>query len=151
MTTFGLLPLLFAYLVSRHRNVLWPNDVMLRFCVAYGLVSFVIAPELGASVPRLFAYAWPLFVVAVPILFSRLFSLPRGPLVALLSIHVAIAWTPVAYRYQIISTGPALIVLLLVLAGYLSGWMLLRSNTERLQSHATYPNGGGGFCGTAGD
>ena len=68
-TTFGLLPMLFVR-VWRRRDPIAPGDLLLRFCLLYGIVSLVIAPMLGTWYLRLFGYAWPLFLVAMPRLFS---------------------------------------------------------------------------------
>lgn len=81
LTTFGLLPMLAVFLWKRSRGagIRTPgNDggedisVLVRFCLLYGGVSLVLAPMLGAWAPRLFGYAWPLSLVAAPLLFHGL-------------------------------------------------------------------------------
>ena len=47
-----------------------PLSLLYRFCVVYGAASFLLAPLIGTSFARLFGYAWPLFLVALPGLFS---------------------------------------------------------------------------------
>jgi hypothetical protein len=61
LASFGLLPLLGL----RMRG--WRTEaLMLRFSMVYGAVSFAAAPLEGQAHLRLFGYAWPLFVVALP-------------------------------------------------------------------------------------
>jgi hypothetical protein len=64
---FGVLPLLAAMLWWQRRRSL-PEGVLLRFCLIYGTACVVLAPVLGAGFQHLFGYAWPLFLVAVPML-----------------------------------------------------------------------------------
>lgn len=73
-TVFGLLTPLFFF-VWRRRSPIAPGDVLTRFCLLYGGLSFLLAPMLGTAFQRLFGYAWPLFLVALP----RLFPDPIGP------------------------------------------------------------------------
>src|SRR6202034_3085873 len=76
LASFGLFPLLFLA-VRRFRKPLTPTtespraEVFLRFCVIYGVISFAIAGLLGELFQRLFAYSWPLFLIALPILLTR--------------------------------------------------------------------------------
>lgn len=67
---FGLLPLLlcFAWWHSRKLPV---RNVLLRFCLLYGGASLLLAPVLGTWFTRLIGYAWPIFFVALPLLFDR--------------------------------------------------------------------------------
>lgn len=76
LTNFGLLPLLAAVLWWRHRR--WAGrernaarSVLLRFALLYGGVCYVLAPVLGAGFVHLMQYAWPLFLVAVPLLLEE--------------------------------------------------------------------------------
>lgn len=69
ITMFGLLlPVVFFLLRARRWRL--GNDVMVRFAVIYGATSFLLAPLLGTAFDRLFNYAWPLFVVALPRLWT---------------------------------------------------------------------------------
>ena len=66
LTIFGALPvLLFALLLAR-RVAPGPSSLLLRFCLLYGTVSLLLAPALGTWYVRLFGYAWPLLLVALP-------------------------------------------------------------------------------------
>jgi hypothetical protein len=67
---FGLLPVLVGLLWWRGRR--WRGEsVVLRFALLYGAVSFAMAPALGTWVLRLAGYGWPLFFVALPMLFEE--------------------------------------------------------------------------------
>lgn len=66
---FGLLPVLVGCLWWRGRR--WRGErVVLRFALLYGVLSFALAPALGTWVLRLAGYGWPLFFVALPMLFE---------------------------------------------------------------------------------
>jgi hypothetical protein len=71
LTEFGLLPLLVAFLWWRTRKLAKPN-VLLRFALVYGAASILLAPVLGTWFTRLIGYAWPIFFVALPLLFDCL-------------------------------------------------------------------------------
>ena len=71
LTTFGLLPLLGAFLWWRTRSHKG-RSVFLRFCLLYGGISLLLAPMLGAWASRLFGYGWPFCLIAVPLLFNDL-------------------------------------------------------------------------------
>ena len=85
MTSFGLLPMLMGYLWWRCRGVR-TRSVLLRFTLLYGIISLLLAPVLGTWFLRLVGYAWPLFFVALPLLFDEVVNvrLPRGRAVAAL-------------------------------------------------------------------
>ncbi len=71
LSEFGLLPLLLAFLWWRGRKLSTPN-VLLRFALIYGVASLILAPVLGTWFARLIGYAWPIFFVALPLLFNRI-------------------------------------------------------------------------------
>ena len=73
LTAFGQLPELLLVLLWTRRDVLlarWRSDLLLRFALLYGGVAFALTPLLGTAYERLFGYGWPLFLVAVPRLFT---------------------------------------------------------------------------------
>jgi hypothetical protein len=125
-SSFGLLPLLFLYLVWNKHCSFRSEDPMLRFCLLYGVISFLLAPELGATVLRLFGYAWPLFVVAVPILAVRHLVVPRWPAILLVCAHLAIAWSVLLYRNVPLDLAREAVLLLAIGGTYACGLMLLR-------------------------
>jgi hypothetical protein len=70
LSGFGLLPLLVGLLWWRHRK--WAGrGLLLRFSLLYGTACLVLAPVLGAGFQHLVGYAWPLFLVALPLLFNE--------------------------------------------------------------------------------
>jgi hypothetical protein len=71
LSEFGLLPLLLGFLWWRGRKLKTPS-VLLRFTLLYGVASLVLAPVLGTWFARLIGYAWPIFFVALPLLFDRI-------------------------------------------------------------------------------
>jgi hypothetical protein len=72
---FGLLPVLVLFL-WRRRLRSTHRSLLLRFTLLYGTVSLCLAPLLGVSFIHLIGYAWPLFLVALPMLFNELKSRP---------------------------------------------------------------------------
>jgi hypothetical protein len=125
LSSFGLFPLIFIFLCLRRPASLWPRNLLLRFCLFYGAASFFLAPGMGASIPRLFGYAWPLFLLAVPILASIELSMKRGPLLALLGLHLAVSWSAVVNRFQRMKPEAGLLFLLALACAYVIGWLLL--------------------------
>ena len=71
LSEFGLLPLLLGFLWWRGRRLNTPS-VLLRFTLVYGVASLLLAPVLGTWFARLIGYAWPIFFVALPLLFDRI-------------------------------------------------------------------------------
>jgi hypothetical protein len=70
MMQFGLLPLLFLA-VWLQRRMRRDDSVLLRFSLVYGGACFLLAPVLGAGFAHLVGYAWPLFLVAGPLLLGE--------------------------------------------------------------------------------
>lgn len=120
MAVFGLLPLLLVKL----RRVQLPStdgreQVMLRFCVLYGVISFLMAGLLGEAFGRLFGYSWPLFLVALPVLLgaSGANFVSARAAVAFLVLHLSLTWLNIQLHQ------PLLVIPALVLYGL--GWWLL--------------------------
>jgi len=67
MGAFGVLPLLLYIALRQGRFEGARSDLLMRFCLLYGLISFAIGPLLGASVYRLVLQGWPAFLVALPL------------------------------------------------------------------------------------
>jgi len=125
LASFGLLPLLLLFLHKRSPGSLYKGSVFLRFSLLYGMISFLLAPLLGASVPRLFGYAWPLFLLAVPILAVKRITIPPRTAVGLIAIHLAVAWST-ALRFETSSTEYEALLLAALVGAYSSGWVWLR-------------------------
>jgi hypothetical protein len=90
LASFGLLPLL----AVRMPKVPVPG-LLLRFAVVYGGVSLLAAPLLGDSQLRLFAYGWPLLLVALPMLLGRSGAnfRSRENVCAFLTLHLGLSWS----------------------------------------------------------
>jgi len=98
LTSFGLLPLLVAFL-WRRRDRLAKRSVLLKFTLLYGSVSLALAPLLGIWFVHLIGYAWPLFLVALPLLFDEQPEGSRAAAgLAFFCVHGASCW--VSYRWM---------------------------------------------------
>ncbi len=107
LTQFGLLPLLLAQLWFRHRRFAGRSP-LLRFALLYGGASFVMAPLIGNWMSHLTGYAWPLFLVAVPLLMNEFATAPgiferRQELagVAFFALHIAAYLASRSLNYSI--------------------------------------------------
>ncbi len=120
LASFGLLPLLWWWL---RRDLRREPGLLLRFATLYGGASFLLSPLLGMSSQRLFAYGWPLFLVAMPLLLGsqRAGFTSRATAGVFVALHLAAAWAPwwVFYVYPVN-------VLEAEVPLYLAGWFLLR-------------------------
>ena len=141
---FGILPVLLPFAWKRRRTRFAEMDVLLRFCLLYGVISFVLAPGLGTAVDRLVRYAWPGFLVGVPLLLTPNRTGLRGddaakPIAAaaerphnwlrpqtialLLMLHLAASWAEfVAYTPR---------TLYVSIPAMLAAWWLLRRDARR--------------------
>ncbi len=129
LSSFGLMPLLVIFLCSKAPRSLWTSDLLLRFCILYGALSFVLAPGLGSSVPRLFNYAWPLFIVAVPMVASRHLRLADKFAWPLVALHLVVAWSAALNSFNPMSLPVELATVLALASAYVAGWLLLRQST----------------------
>lgn len=123
LTRFGLFPLLLLlFFPVRTWRSLWSESLFLRFCLVYGVISFLLAPMLGATVPRLFGYAWPLFMLAVPACLPPIFK-SGAKMWGFLAIHLIVSYLPEM-------GAPIQLSLPLAIVGYVAGWRLLRMAKE---------------------
>ena len=129
LASFGLFPLLLLA-VRRFRKPLAPTtqspraEIFLRFCVIYGVISFVVAGLLGETFQRLFAYSWPLFLIALPILLTRArVTFTSNPAaIAFLALHLALSWCGfLRDEYVLIALEIPL---------WIGGWFLLRNTLK---------------------
>jgi len=142
MATFGLLPVMVWMLRRQMRRTGDREDLMLRFALVYGVISYLMAPLLGESFLRLYGYSWPLFLIAMPLLLGASganFTSVQAAL-AFLGLHLFLTWSIVwAFPSPLFPVAVACWIL---------GWLLLR-RTFRME----LPDGLG--CGevvaTAGD
>lgn len=123
LTRFGLFPLLLLFFFPiRTWRSLWRESLFLRFCLIYGVISFLLAPMLGTAVPRLFGYAWPVFMLAVPACLPPIFK-SGAKAWGFLAIHLVVSYLPDI-------EAPLQISLPLAIVGYVVGWWLLRVAKE---------------------
>jgi hypothetical protein len=96
LTSFGLGSLLAICLVWRRplHELLPREEPYLCIAAIYGAAAFLMSPMLGASLPRLFDYGWPLFLVYLPTMIPRVWrNWPVWTVSLLLGLHLITAWT----------------------------------------------------------
>ena len=128
LTCFGALLLVMVYILRRNPRLIWPESVMLRFCLLYGGIAFVLAPSLGASLQRLYGYAWPLFAIAVPAMLRQV-PLPSGRRgIVIVALHLGICWLPVIDHFAPGGLAMHLAYCVSILAAYFAIWRLMSSS-----------------------
>ena len=96
LTSFGLGSLVSVWLALRTplRTLLPREEPYLCVAGVYGAVAFVIAPMVGAALPRLIDYGWPLFLVYLPAMIPRVWrNWPVWTVSLLVLLHLICAWT----------------------------------------------------------
>jgi hypothetical protein len=96
LTSFGLGSLVWICLVWRTplRGLLPREEPYLCIAAIYGAVTFLLSPMLGAALPRLFDYGWPLFLVYLPVMIPRMWRhWPAWTVSVLIGFHLITAWT----------------------------------------------------------
>lgn len=121
---FGIGP---ALALSLGRKLVFPapklapgRAMVLRFCLAYGLLSILMTPLLGASSDRLVEYGWPFYFVLLPWVLTTSYDLRGLRPWGLILLHLVTCWLAwFAFRQQPLSYLPAcLAVLSLNVAAY---------------------------------
>ncbi len=118
---FGLLPVMVWNVRKETLRTGGREDLMLRFALLYGTVSFLMAPLLGEAFPRLYGYGWPLFLVALPILLARAGAdfTSNWAAAAFLGVHWFLSWSMVwAFPRWLFQVSVVCWIL---------GWILLRT------------------------
>ena len=114
---FGIGPalalVLWRKLLSPTRELPRGRAMVFRFCLAYGLISIVMTPLLGASADRLVEYGWPFYFVLLPWFLSTSYDLrgfrSSGPML----LHLLTCWLAwFAFRQQPRSYLPAALAVL---------------------------------------
>lgn len=121
MATFGLLPVVVWALCRQMLQTGGRENLMLRFALIYGAISYLMAPLLGASFSRLYGYSWPLFLVALPLLLgaSRANFVSVRAAVAFLALHLFLTWSQMwAFPTPLFPVA---------LMCWILGWLLLRA------------------------
>jgi hypothetical protein len=111
LTLFGLAPALLLA-VLRHTRDGRSRDVWVQAALWSGLLAFVAAPLLGATVRRLIGYGWPALIVVMPLLL--LSHLHRRAALSALVASFALAWMPVLVN--LVAHGDAGNVVIVVVA-----------------------------------
>ncbi len=96
LTSFGLGSLVAVCLVWRTPlcRVLPRQEPYLCIAAIYGAVTFLMSPMLGANLPRLFDYGWPLFLVYLPAMIPRIWrNWPVWTVSFLVMLHLITLWT----------------------------------------------------------
>jgi hypothetical protein len=96
LTSFGLGCLVAICLVWRTplRRLLPTHEPYLCIAAIYGAVTFLMSPMLGAALPRLFDYGWPLFLVYLPAIIPRIWrNWPVWTVSILVGLHLIAVWT----------------------------------------------------------
>jgi hypothetical protein len=96
----------------------------------YGATTFLLSPLLGAALLRLFAYGWPLFLVYLPAMVTRVWrNWPAWTVWLLLVLHIFVAWVnTVRFLYFHDNFGREFAVLLF--CNLAAAWLLLKISTE---------------------
>jgi len=100
-------------LLSGPRELTPGRAMVFRFCLAYGLISILMTPLLGASVDRLVEYGWPFYFVLLPWFLSSSFELRGLRSSGLLVLHLLTCWLAwFAFREQPRSYLPSALAVL---------------------------------------
>ena len=121
MAVFGLLPLVVWLVRKEMFTTGGREDLMLRFAMIYGAISFLMAPLLGETFSRLYGYGWPLFLVALPILLGRSAANFKSEWAAasFVALHCFVAWS-MEWAFP----KPLFTV---TVVSWMAGWLLLRT------------------------
>jgi hypothetical protein len=95
LTSFGLGSLVAICLVWRMplRRLLPRDEPYLCIAAIYGALAFLLSPMLGAALPRLFDYGWPLFLVYLSAMIPRVWrNWPVSTVSVLVGLHLITAW-----------------------------------------------------------
>ncbi len=113
------------------RRLLPGKEPYLCIAAIYGAATFLLSPMLGAGVPRLFAYGWPLFLVYLPAMVPRLWrNWPVWTVSILLALHLLMAWTDlIRLIYFHFDLGRELAIL--SGCSVVAAWLLLKTISER--------------------
>jgi hypothetical protein len=93
---FGIGPAVVCVLFKRNSSrVLVNSPLWLKLATIYGLFAFIVAPFVSLWLERDVGYAWPVFWLAVPALFVKVFAAaPPGVIAAIILENLAACWIP---------------------------------------------------------
>jgi hypothetical protein len=99
---------LWGKLLTPGRELSRGRAMVFRFCLAYGLISILMTPLLGASADRLVEYGWPFYFVLLPWFLSKSYDLRGLRSSGLMVLHLLTCWLAwFAFRQQPRSYLPA--------------------------------------------
>lgn len=140
LTSFGLGSLVAICLVWRTplRRLLPRQEPYLCIAAIYGAVTFLMAPMLGAALPRLFDYGWPLFLVYLPAMIPRIWrNWPVWTVSLLVGLHLIAAWTEM-FRLTVLPFRLRNEFAVLLGCNLIALWLLYKTSAlERKQSLST--------------
>jgi hypothetical protein len=117
------------------RQLLPREEPYLCISAIYGAVTFLLAPMLGASLPRLCDYGWPLFLLYLPAVMPRVWrNWPVWTIVILIGLHLITAWIEVIQLW-IIHSNIVACLLILISVNVVAGGLILRTSSRNLQSY----------------
>lgn len=132
LTTFGIAPIVCFYLVRHTPWQSFPGSekVLLRFCLIYGCIAFLLAPVLGTDYPRLMGYGWPAFLLFTVIILKRFWNGSGATAVFLLSLQLLASYS------HLLSHDDLWLYLFLAIGPSIACWILL-SKTNVFQQATT--------------
>jgi hypothetical protein len=136
LTSFGLGVCAVICLVWRTplRRLLPREEPYLCIAAIYGAITFLLAPMLGASLPRLCDYGWPLFLVYLPAVIPRVWrNWPIWTVAILVSFHLIAAWIE-GIQLWIIHFNTVACFAILIGVNLVAGGLIMRMSSRGQQS-----------------
>jgi hypothetical protein len=125
LSIFGVLPTLLLSDLRRYGgNIFTSTPIFFGFSLSYGLVSFLVAPCLGASVFRLVGYGWPAFWIAACLLISFHYTSQNKRWFILISILNLIAMWMVIFPATSMTPKSSILKLTLLISIHLLSYIL---------------------------
>lgn len=95
LTAFGILPAFLVIAISTYRwDGLPHHKAWWAIAFWYGALMTLLGPLSGTAVIRLIGYGWPLFFIALPVLYSGHFPHIQRIRWQLIGLHAAALWLP---------------------------------------------------------
>jgi hypothetical protein len=94
LTTFGILPMLLAFILIKNYQVIKTTSLGILVAVIYGCMSFVAGVMISLDVGRQLGYAWPAFWLAVPALYKQHYQIPKPVFYRIAFYQIALCWAP---------------------------------------------------------
>jgi hypothetical protein len=116
------------------RRLLPREEPYLCIAAIYGATTFLLAPMLGASLPRLCDYGWPLFLVYLPAVIPRVWrDWPVWTVVILVGLHLITAWIE-GIQFWIVHFNTVVCSVILIGVNLVAGCLMLRMSSRSQQS-----------------